>query len=234
MASRLLHEFKDVLDPRPWVDGPTVGQTLLQHNQSARFNSKAAMLHYICEDNEEGPSAQGSTPQWYFVPVCEFPYINKGWNDDGEPGMDDVVFNDCSITLSQAISGYNNQCVIMVIIALIPLLLSLVFLKGVNDKKKPKDRNKRWFLPANPNVTEQLLLLGILLGFAHCIRCIDVLGYANRLRIDTIYTMSTATCVSAPFHGAFILIRSWVTIVDGESPSTLNPKNLTLNILLSL
>ena len=61
------------------------------------------MVTYVCT------MANG----WHYSeydPVCVFPYINKGWMNDGEPGFDDVVFNDCSITLSQAMGpGYNYK-----------------------------------------------------------------------------------------------------------------------------
>tara|TARA_B110000305_G_C19251275_1_gene544873 strand:+ start:69 stop:653 length:585 start_codon:yes stop_codon:yes gene_type:complete len=189
------------MNPLPWLDSPSIGQTLLQHNQTARFDNVTHMINYVCKDNLMGPNGNGNYPMWDYVPICEFPFINKGWNHDGHPGFDDVVFNDCSITLSQAIDGYDSMCVMMVIFAFIPTLFSCIFLQMVNEKKKPKDKNKFWFMVKKPNITEQLLVLGVFLGIAHTVRCIDVLGYAGRLQIDTIYTCCTAFCISCPVHG---------------------------------
>ena len=210
MISRILHTgFRahvhrgpiDTMNPLPWLDSPSIGQTLLQHNQTARFDNVTHMINYVCKDNLMGPNGNGNYPMWDYVPICEFPFINKGWNHDGQPGYDDVVFNDCSITLSQAIDGYDSMCVMMVIFAFIPTLFSCIFLQMVNEKKKPKDKNKFWFMVKKPNITEQLLVLGVFLGIAHTVRCIDVLGYAGRLQIDTIYTCCTAFCISCPVHG---------------------------------
>ena len=215
MAHRLLHELNlDDMDPTPWPNSPSIGQTILQHNQTNRFDNVSAMIHYVCVDNFMGPLGKGSEPMWTYVPICQFPYVPSGWNDHGEPGFGDVKFNDCSITLSEAINGYNQQCMMFCLIAFVPFLISCLFLKLTNDRKK-KGRNKFWFLVKNPNVSEQLLLLGVLLGLAHTVRCIDVMGFADRVRQDTLYTLSTSICVSSPFHAGFILVRSWITIIDG-------------------
>ena len=123
MAHRILHELTlDDMDPTPWPsDIPSsIGQTLLQHNQTNRFDNVSAMIHYVCVDNLFGPAGKESAPMWTYVPICEFPYVPSGWNDHGEPGFDDVKFNDCSITLSQAIPGYNQQCMMFCLSAFIP------------------------------------------------------------------------------------------------------------------
>jgi uncharacterized membrane protein YwzB len=168
----------------------TPGKVQPWHNQTSRFKNVTELIKYVCEDNLMGPTGFGNAPQFTFQPICEFPFINKGWNDNGVPGMGDVVFNDCSITLADSIKTYNQTCLIMVCIALFPTLLSCHFLRVLNYKKKPKDRNWHWFWLKKPNVSEQMLLLGIILGIAHTLRCIDVLGYAGRLTVMNEYTVS--------------------------------------------
>jgi len=96
---------------------PGPHQTQPWHDQVERFgpandtNSTLNLVDYACFRMALGAGAntapaRANLAQFAILPVCEFPYINKGWGIDGEPGYDDVVFDDCSITYADTIPGY--------------------------------------------------------------------------------------------------------------------------------
>jgi len=183
----------------------SAGQTLAEHNQTARFgpHNVSALLDYVCVENRLGFAQHAA---YNYLPVCEFPWINKGWRDNGEPGFEDVVFDDCSITMGQALNNYDSQCVTFIILSLIPVGLNIWFLKYTNECKMKKQQNKYWFMLKKPNINEKLLLLNVLLGLFHAFRCIDFLGYAMRLSLTTTHTISTGFCVAVPIHLGFLLV----------------------------
>ncbi|GMI62711.1 hypothetical protein ScalyP_jg11159 [Parmales sp. scaly parma] len=137
---------------------------------------------------------------------------------DGEPGYEDVVFNDCSILIADSLPGYEAQCTTFVIIALIPVFVSFMFLKTIDSNKKKSDKQKLWYLPGvkgKLNLVERLIRINIVVGIAHALRCIDFCGYSGILDLSTSHTFFTGICVAGPMHTIFLLATSWVTIVDG-------------------
>ena len=70
-------------------------------------------------------------------PSCR--YINSGWYNHGEPGFDDVVPDNCDITMAEAFgpgfNEYDQKCAVYTAISAVPLLINFYFLKVVNDLK---------------------------------------------------------------------------------------------------
>ena len=200
-----------------WAIVPTVGQVKFpQHDHSTWLSNSSSLVNYVCENNQLGESGgHGVMPQFYYIPVCEFPYINKGWMAHGEPGFGDVEFNDCSIFISESFGPgvYDQQCLTMIVLALIPSLACAWFVKLGNDAKKKPD--VKWFFPMKPNLNEKLLCISVFVGVFHAIRCIDPSGYAGRLQIKNIHTLATGFCVAGPIHVGLMLVTSWITIIDG-------------------
>ena len=200
----------------------TIGQTQPFHNQTSRFANVTELVKYACIDMALGKTTPTrkdiNLPQFAIVPPCAFPYINKGWDMDGEPGYEDVVFNDCSILIADSLPGYEAQCTTFVIIALIPVFVSFMFLKTIDSNKKKSDKQKLWYLPGvkgKLNLVERLIRINIVVGIAHALRCIDFCGYSGILDLSTSHTFFTGICVAGPMHTIFLLATSWVTIVDG-------------------
>ena len=197
--------------PNPFHDIPfksnSIGQTQPWHNQTFRFNNVSDMVHYVCVEMDAG--IQGNFAQWNYIPICEFPYAPKGWIDHGVPGNSDVQFGDCSILIADAMPNYNQECLIMAVLALVPLFASTFFLKLSNDKKLKKDRSKYFCLPKSPNLNDKMLMVNMLIGVFHALRCIDPSGYANRLALKNFHTVFTGMCVACPQHIGFLLVESW-------------------------
>jgi len=227
MSAELTEDGYPVKWPSEWVEAwddfpeenKTIGQDLPCHNQGVRFDNASHLFKYVCVDNMLG--LESRKPQFDYIPVCKYPYVNKGWGDDGVEGFDDVVLNDCSITLSQSMGGYDKQCLTMILISLVPVGFNYLFLKMANDAKPKNKRQKRfWFPDKKPTINEQLLWLNVFLGLWHSARCIDPLGYAGRLTLRNFHTITTAFCVAIPVHIGFLLVVSWITIVDGGKSKT--------------
>ena len=58
-----------------------------------------------------------------FYTTCPFPMINKGWGDDGEPGFNDVVLNDCSLNMADAFP--ESYLTLKLILSISNVLLSI-------------------------------------------------------------------------------------------------------------
>jgi len=66
-----------------------------------------------------------------------------------------------------------------------------------------------------PFLQDKMLSINIVIGVFHALRCIDPSGYANRLTLKNFHTVFTGMCVACPQHIGFLLVESWITIVDG-------------------
>ena len=66
--------------------------------QLMRFQKVENLTNYVCNATYVKAGEN-------FEPTCEFPFVNSGWAMDGDPGMDDVILGDCSITYSDASGG---------------------------------------------------------------------------------------------------------------------------------
>tara|TARA_B110000971_G_C19912064_1_gene455008 strand:- start:86 stop:781 length:696 start_codon:yes stop_codon:yes gene_type:complete len=216
-----------------WASFPeankTIGQTLPCHNQAARFNNSAELVKYICVDNI--PTIDNDVIFTY-LPTCDWPFINKGWGDDGIPGNDDLVFNDCSVYQGVTIAGYDQACMSAFLLGIVFSLTNLFFLYYSNTQKPPKLRFKRWYLPdSKPNINEQLLWLIFFTCICQTIRTIDFLGIAGRLSLSGVHTVVTGFCAGIPVHIGFLLVVSWITIVDGGKSKKTPPWARTVYLL---
>jgi len=54
----------------------------------------------------------------------------------------------------------------------------------------------------------------MVVSLVHTVRCLDFAGYWF-LPLDTVHTVATAICVAGPLHVVFLLVTSWITIIDG-------------------
>ena len=163
---------------------------------------------------------------WHYLdyyPICEFPYINSGWMNHGEPGFDDVKPDDCSITMAQAFgegfNEYDQKCFVYAAISFVPFLVCIYFLHVNNQLKEKKKRAKHFWFIKKPNLSEKLLYLNVLMTFFTVIFASDMDGYAGRLPLYSPYFFSRTTCMgfmsATPSHLGVMLITAWITIVDG-------------------
>ena len=160
-----------------------------------------------------------------YDPVCRWPYVNKGWAEDGEPGMKDVVMDDCSITMAQA-SGtgylfgtkYDTKCAIYSFIAFIPFLLSWYYLKLAAEARPKNKKSKYYWFPFYPhraNMNEKMIATNCFFSICVVIVCSDIECLSGRLDWESSRSFFNALAQAVPTHIAVMLVTAWVTVVDG-------------------
>jgi len=83
-----------------------------------------------------------------------------------------------------------------------------------------KKKNKYFFILKNPNLSEKLLLLNVLMTVFTVIFSTDMDGYAGRLPLFSwFFLWSRTTCMgfmsAVPSHLGVMLVTAWITIIDG-------------------
>ncbi|GMH77552.1 hypothetical protein TL16_g07448 [Triparma laevis f. inornata] len=159
------------------------------------ITTPALLEEYVCEGTVNGVAQD-------FYPYCEFPYVNKGWGDDGEVGFEDVVMGDCTLKFGEAYaSGYTMKRIIYGSINICTVLTTVRFLMIFQEKRKVSNAKKK-------TVNEQLCLLNLTICCAHLLICADM---------DSFFLFSVLfnEYASGMISLAIMLVSSWVTIVDG-------------------
>ena len=213
-----------LLENDPWWTGAPpydvnvstpIANTNRHEFQRGRFTNSSDLVSYACT------MGGGALPPHLmdYYPVCEWPYINKGWMNDGVEGFDDVVFNDCSITIAQAVGpAYDSLCLSYSIISIIPFFIILYYLKVINEASKKK-RPRFYFPYPNPNQTEKVLVLTMTEAFATSIFCLDLLGFKGLWGTGKagpiVWAMIMGVMGACPGHLLIMLVTSWITIIDG-------------------
>jgi len=167
------------------------------------------------DDGEAGGSYPGDTPRPN--PCLHPPKPSKPSNPTLLPssrpppprspaGYDDVVIGDCSITNAGAYSSaYMNKRIIYLTLNLITVLMSIRFL--VIFKEKRLSGNKK------VTVNEKLCRLNITICIAHTIICFD--QDSTNFYPYVFTSLLQGYCGAGMVSLAFLLINSWVTIIEG-------------------
>jgi hypothetical protein len=137
--------------------------------------------------------------------------------NDGQPGFDDVVFNDCSITLSKALgSSYDIKSVVYFAISAIIFAANWKCLKITNDNRKDSARNYYAIIPKRTRTVADKVLLWGMFHSANClVFAVDMDGYAGRLPWAVHEFCLMVMTGPAPSAIIVELVNSWITIVDG-------------------
>ncbi|GMI13985.1 hypothetical protein TrVE_jg7429 [Triparma verrucosa] len=164
------------------------------------ITTPALLEEYVCSGTVNGVAQD-------FYPYCDFPYVNKGWGDDGEAGYEDVILGDCSLKMGNAFSsGYTMKRLIYGAINVITILTTLRFLQIFQEKRKISNAKHK-------TINEQLCLLNVTICLAHFVICIDM---DSLLFFPYWFTgMLQGYCGAGMTSLAIMLVSSWVTIVDG-------------------
>ena len=169
------------------------------------INTTAQLIDWTCNGEVDGQPVD-------FVPYCPFPYTNAGW-DTVVSGNPNITMNDCSMKFGEALgTGYLIKCTIYGLANLICFFFSVKFLLIYIEKRHAMKAKNR-------NLNERLCLINMTIIFCHFIFCMDLdsFNFVN-------YTVSSVLkgyCSSMFIVLGFILITSWVTIVDsGKSKKT--------------
>ena len=192
-------------------------------NQTSRFSNVSDLIMYVCE--QPRPLALD------FEPVCHFPYVNKGWlgslglsdsegaspvvlkpseNYDTTLFSTDIVFNDCSQTMADAIgTPYAVKCAVYCLLSFIPTVLSCFFLRTMMASKKAKSKGK-----ATLNMSEKMCILNIFIGLMHCIILIDIDSYSGFMHIEDSRPLFLGFCGGSMYHIQVMLVTNWVGIID--------------------
>ena len=199
--------------------------TVLQHPASKvlnapTFTTSEELIKFMC------------TPDPKYAPLCQFPYINAGWNTVIDGGADpkgvypDLVLNDCSITWADAVgSRYSILQAIYAAISAIIFLVSLrwlYLLRALRVSKGGKDKDKM-------NVGEKLSLLNCSASIIiFLISAIDQMSWRDTLPY-IVNSAMTGFAASVMCSIAITLVTSWITIVDGGKSKVTPPWALYLS-----
>mmetsp|Transcript_15976 Transcript_15976/g.29902 ORF Transcript_15976/g.29902 Transcript_15976/m.29902 type:complete len:434 (-) Transcript_15976:89-1390(-) len=195
-------------------------------NQTGRFDNVSALIEYVC--------TQPRPLSTDYVPVCPFPYVNRGWlgsleGDDFEGAQalqlkesdlydismfdTDVVFDDCSMNMSEALgSKYAMKCGMYLLMSLIPTVLSCSFLRTMYLTKlaKNKGKGKKQAL----NMSEKMCILNIFIGFFTCILMIDIDSYNGFMNLEYWRPIFLGLVGGSMYHIMVMLVTNWVGIID--------------------
>ena len=224
-------------------------------NQTLRFNNNATILkNYVCSVIKHNPLTEWTkhgkiadaraldpdyTDNYNYEPICPFPKINSGWmyhNSGDHLDFSNVKINDCNITWAESTGGrYEVKCRFYFIASILPMLfcihhLHVMFLLKKEASKKNKKINTKSILrlfSRNPNVNEQMCWLAVIVGFVHCWLCLDIDAWQNgNLTLkQLLMAWATASCI----HIFVLLVRTWVTIIDGGKSKSTPPWCLWLS-----
>jgi len=88
------------------------------------------------------------------------------------------------------------------------------------EKRKRKKGEKEWkyfrnYIKIPPNLTEKICFILGAMGISHAIICSDIDSWANRISFESVNTLNMGFCITAGLHIAIILVRAWITVIDG-------------------
>ena len=168
------------------------------------FNNTVEVEEYFCAPKYEYVNddyAKGDK-------MCNFPYVPKGWGEDGESGFDDVdLHGDCSITYAESTGGqYGMMCMLYAILSVVPLLVTTKFYT-VYRVKRLASKKKDVF-----SLAEKNCLLAIAAGICNVVPKIDSWGYAGVGGLAGYCTFATMHSMCTPFFLCIVigLVRSWM------------------------
>jgi len=182
----------------------------VEYDQVGRFRNSSDIVRYVCAfEPFDHPSKRN-----YFDPFCPFPYINAGWKLPVVNESNSVVFNDCSMLISDSSQTYNSICAWYAGISAVPLIFLIFYLYQINERLDEKKKRKPFFVIKRPNTGEQLIYWTSYLSFIHTVMCIDMLGFAGRIPV-WLGDLCMGSCYAMAIAIMSTLVTGWVTIIDG-------------------
>eukprot|EP00520_Triparma_pacifica_P007641 CAMPEP_0118657026 /NCGR_PEP_ID=MMETSP0785-20121206/13793_1 /TAXON_ID=91992 /ORGANISM="Bolidomonas pacifica, Strain CCMP 1866" /LENGTH=246 /DNA_ID=CAMNT_0006549905 /DNA_START=34 /DNA_END=774 /DNA_ORIENTATION=+ len=181
---------------------------LIKHN----ITTGLELEEYVCEGKINGALKDDDEPH-EFVPFCEWPYMFKGWGEDGVPGNNDtVVFEDgayaaCTQTNGESYaSAYLVKRLVYIILNVITIVWCCRYLVHFRTKRMAS-KNK------NVTTSETLCKMNLTICVAHLLISLDPdsTGFFPVLFLSMLQGYNGAAMISL----AFLLVNSWVTIIDG-------------------
>ena len=133
--------------------------------------------------------------------------------------FDTLVFNDCSVTLAEAIgSAYTIKCSIYTIMALLPTLLSCWFLRTMilNKQKKNKGKGKK----SKFNMSEKMCVLNIVVGVMHSLCLMDIDSFSGFMHIEYYRPIFLGICGGSMYHIQVMLVTNWIGLIDSAMSKT--------------
>ena len=179
-----------------------------------RFKNSSEVVKYVCSFEPHDHATRGAG----YDPICPFPHAPKGWvmGPDG-PNATEVVFGDCSWYQAQGSKRYGMICLVHVIISLYSFVMFIRWLQQTNANK-PKPMKYFWKFTSTPNVTEQLIILGIIMSFFDIILAADITNAGGWIPL-WLGDVAMGVQFSCGAYLIPLLVTSWVTIIDGGEPS---------------
>jgi hypothetical protein len=209
--------------------------------QLSRFNTSQELVDYVCKT---------STPTSY-IPVCEYPYINAGWEKLVKVGStdyanaDQVTLGDCSMTMAESLEpvGYNAERFIQMsasgVVAVLSLFL-LLKLRAVRHTVRKAARTSRSSYEQHaPSPSEVIAILNLISSVCQAVCWIDYWGYSRSIPyiLTSILKAISASCMLAipmVIITKSVELISTVGVVSRATAQTLKRRNITIIILAGL
>jgi len=163
--------------------------------------------HYFCE-SPLSPYTN-KTAGLNFVPACDYPFLNKGFNDDAlwEEG-------DCSIRFSDATPNYGVVTAIYVSVALFGLAFAIS-----NFYKTYKRRPAGSAFPSRSETNQMIMVYYATMNLLVCVdpeKRSGFLTHPNNLA----YNLISGTMLTACYYMLARLVCSWAAVINGGFSKT--------------
>ncbi|GMH81089.1 hypothetical protein TrST_g8665 [Triparma strigata] len=163
--------------------------------------------HYFCE-SPLSPYTN-KTAGLNFVPACDYPFLNKGFNDDAlwEEG-------DCSIRFSDATPNYGVVTAIYVSVALFGLAFAIS-----NFYKSYKRRPAGSAFPSRSETNQMIMVFYATMNLLVCVdpeKRSGFLTHPNNLA----YNLISGTMLTACYYMLARLVCSWAGVINGGFSKT--------------